>query len=357
MDTGARGTNGRPRLRVGLWRGYLARMASPLDRLERAHREVTEASGADYFRRLRDYEKLLRTKRAIKRQVKRMRKEVKRAEKRFRREDGAFVRELATFRQQFARLAPEADDSGEGRPEVEGHVAPPASADGYEWAYTLANFDAIVTDDESRIFVRRDLDHGKSGMLAAILLSKIQRLRFPEKETAPGVTSRAETDQRPALADLSSAVGEIADKERAAYRKLEDVWETTGLLALHRIESVVAHLGPKDALPMNTEAEKSVAFNAAMKEVSNSLHHLRGVVRPPEVRQPLDAQGTAALEYHERETRKALDRLHRPLRDRLEDAHRVPRWNELGIGEKLTLITFALGIVAAVALAAIFAPS
>jgi hypothetical protein len=44
-----------------------------------------------------------------------------------------------------------------------------------------------------------------------------------------------------------------------------------------------------------------------------------------------------------------LDRLHRPLRDRLEALRRFPRWNELGRGEKLSLIFGVPGLILAVA--------
>ncbi len=99
------------------------------------------------------------------------------------------------------KLAPEADDSQLVRSRVEGHVAPLVSAEGFEWT-TLAHFDAIIADTDDKIIVKKDLDSSDSGTLGGILHAKIYDVRYPE----------------------------------------QDALETTGFIAMTRIENVVAHL-------------------------------------------------------------------------------------------------------------------
>jgi hypothetical protein len=219
------------------------------------------------------------------------------------------------------------------------------SAEGHEWAYTLANFDAIVNDSDTKIIIRQDLDHGRSGMLAAILDAKLAELRWPRKNPAAGVMTRAEEDQRPDLEDLHRAITDIRERERAAYRRAEDAFEQSGYLALARIEHTVAQLEPREPRPMNTEAEKLEAFSELLKEVSGGYHHLREAVRPPEAGRRLDKDGQNALEYHEQECRKALDRAHRPIRERLESTRRIPRWNELDRGAKIGVVGVGITIL------------
>jgi hypothetical protein len=222
---------------------------SPADRLDRAYREAADAAGADFFRRLRDYQRLLTNDRTIKRAVRRLRKRAEAADSAFVRADDGFVRELTTFRQQFARQVPAADDSDVPRPEASGSMAPVASAEAHQWAYTLANFDAIVAGKKPRLIIRQDLDHGRSGMLAAILDSKLVDLRWPPQNPAAGGLTRLKDDQRQDLEDLHKAVSDVRERERAAYRKAEDVLEQTGYLARARIAHTVAQLEPRSRVP------------------------------------------------------------------------------------------------------------
>jgi len=332
-------------------------MPSPLDRLERAYRDTETASGADFFRRFREYEALLKRRGPIKKAVKRLRKQAEAADRKFVKEDAAFASELKTFRNNLVRRVPDADDSGASRPEVDGHIAPARSAEGHKWAYTLANFDALASDKDSAIRIGQGLNHGKSGMMAAILQAKLTDLRWPQKEPATGVMNREEDDQRPDLEDLQNAVRETQEREQAAYRRAEQSIEQAGYFGLLKIEHVARHLEPRDARPMNTEQEKLEAFSDELREAGGGYHHLREAIRPPEAGQTLGRDAREILDYHEQDLRKVLDRLHRPLRDRLEASRRIPRWNELGRAEKLTLVIgvpslalTAAGIVIAVIL-------
>lgn len=345
-DSGAKSIHGSWWTPAG---NILPAVASPLDKLERAFKDTVDASGADFFRRLREYEALLRKRGPIKRAVKRLRKQAEAADKKFVREDDGFARELQTFRNTLVRRVPEADDSATPRPEANGQRAPARSLEGHEWAYTLANFDALRDDRDDKIRIGQGLDHGRAGMMGAILEAKLVELRFPRREPETGVMNREETDQRPDLEDLHQGIGEVNRKEETAYRRAEQALEDAGIFGLTKIEHVARLLEPQDPLPRNTEDEKLVAFSAALQEASAGFHHLREAIRPPEAGQPLGRDAQNILNIHERDLRQALDRLHRPLRDRLEASRRFPRWNELGRGEKLSLIFGVPGLILAVA--------
>lgn len=347
-----------PRRRRGdSTRLILRSVAGPVEKLEREYRDAVGASGGDFFRRLRDYERLLRTDRAIKRAVKKLRKRAEGADKNFVKEDDRFARELQTFRNNLVTRVPEIDDSAAPRPAVNGQLAPALSAEGREWTYTLANFEAVRDDRDDMILVRKGLDHGRSGMMGAILDAKIVDLRFPLLEPATGVMNRQEQDQRPDLAGLHAGIQEVCRKEEAAYRRAEQVAEDNGFFALAKIEHVARMLEPQEPLPMNTDEERLTAFSAALREAGAGYHHLREAIRPPEVGGTRGRQAQEALDYHEKDLKAVLDRLHRPLRDQLEASRRIPRWRELGRGAKLTvvlgvpsLILAAIGIVLTIVL-------
>jgi flagellar biosynthesis/type III secretory pathway M-ring protein FliF/YscJ len=55
--------------------------------------------------------------------------------------------------------------------------------------------------------------------------------------------------------------------------------------------------------------------------------------------------GQEAIEYHEKDLRAVLERLHRPLRDQVEKSRRLPRWNELDRNEKIGIISLGLAVV------------
>lgn len=313
-------------------------MPSPLEKLERAYRDAVDASGGDFFRRLREYERLLREDRAIKRAKKKLMKRAEAADKKFVKEDDGFARELQTFRNNLVARVPAADDSAKVRPEVNGHVAPARSLEAHEWAYTLANFDAVRDDRDDKILVGQGLDRGRSGMMGAILDAKILDLRHPLLEPATGVMNRDEQDQRPDLDGLHAGVTEIRRKEEAAYRRAEQAAEDSGLFGFYKIDHAARMLEPQDPLPMNTEEEKLTAFSQALREAGAGYHHLRDAIRPPEAGASVGRDAQDALDYHESDLKRALDRLHRPLREQLESAHRIPRWREMSGATKLTLV-------------------
>ena len=66
---------------------YPGRVLSPLEKLERAYQDTLDASGADFFRRLREYAALLTKRGPIKRAVNRLRRKVMAADKTFVKED------------------------------------------------------------------------------------------------------------------------------------------------------------------------------------------------------------------------------------------------------------------------------
>jgi hypothetical protein len=283
------------------------------ERLEAAYSEVLAASGPDFFRRLRDYVQLLDTDRKIRRAVKKLREDVEDAEAAFAEKDDGFVSELVPIRRALAEREPKADDSTEPRPPYNPGDRASAEAS-HEWIWTLANFDAIANGRDDKIIERDGLDGSRSRMLVAILRSKLHDLVIPFNERlAP----------RPDLRDLYDDMNEIGGREVAAHRRLEQFGEDSGILGLLHLERVAAHLAPQDHQPMRTPEQKRQVLEQRIIEYD--LGYLREAMRPKEGRGSLSADAQNAVGRHEAECRAELDRLHRPLKRRLESGRNWPR--------------------------------
>jgi hypothetical protein len=283
------------------------------EQLEKAYSEVRAANGPDFFRRLRDYIQLLKTDKKIRAAVKQLRQEVEEAEADFDREDDGFVAELVSVRQALAKREPKVDDSAAPRPAYDPVRRANAEAV-HGWIWTLSNFDAIVDGREDRVIERDGLDASRSRMLVAILRAKLYDLVIPfNGSPAP----------RPDLRDLYDDMNEIGGREVAAHRRLEQFGEESGILGLLHLERIAAALDPKPPQPMRTPEEKRQVLKQALVEYD--LAYLREAIRPKEGRGSLDAKAQQAVDRHEAECRTELERLHRPLKKRLDKNHSWPR--------------------------------
>jgi hypothetical protein len=310
-------------------------VANPLERLDVAYADVIGATDESFFRRLRDYARLLESDKKIRRAVETLRKEVTEADAEFRAHDTAFVTEFISVRNRLTEREPKADDSAATRPEKDS-IDPATSARFHEWIWTLANFDAIAADRRDRIIERDGLDDSRSRMLGAILNGKLYDLVVPfNNNPAP----------RPDLRDLYEEMNSIRHRETAAHRQLEELGEETGYLALLHIQHVVSHLGPRPEVSMATPEEKREFLETALLESMGGFGYLREAMRPKEARGSLDSKAQEALDRHEQECRRELDRLHRPLRKRLENSRLVPRWDTLSRNEKIAVLGISVTAV------------
>jgi hypothetical protein len=287
-------------------------MASSLERLEQARGDVLAASGPDFFRRLREYFELLEGDKKIKAAVGQLEKDFEDAEAEFVKRDEAFVRILVSIRQKLVEQEPKVNDADATRPDRD--VADRASSERFHnWIWTLANFDAIVAEADNRIIEKDGLDGSRSRMLVAILNAKLHDLVIPFNERpAP----------RPDLRSLYDEMNDIGHQEIAAFRQLEQVGEDSGRYALARLARIIVHLDPRPERPGKTPAEKREFLEKALLE--GHYFYLREALRPKEARGSLDEKAQESLDRHERDCRIELDRLHRPLKKRLEEKHRLP---------------------------------
>jgi hypothetical protein len=326
------------------WLSCLPTVPSPLEKLERAHREALEAEGGDFFRRLRDYRKLIWEEPSIAAALSALQEEADEAGERFAREDAGFVLELVEIRDELLKRAPEAAQNPPPWPLREGPITPEVADDQRDWSYTLANFEAVANDTEEKIILPSGGDRSRSRTLCAILHARIYDLRYPEENGR-----RPETDQREDLDDVQGKVNRIEGKVGIAYRRAEDVMEQCGSFGRIKLEEIVTHLEPREQIQMDTRERKTAAINAMFVEAMGRLNYLREATRPPEFAGSVSEEGKKALEAHEDAARKALGRLHRPLRAYLEAREaEVSGWAKLTTSEKIQiagLVVAVFGII------------
>jgi hypothetical protein len=316
---------------------------TPLERLERAYADADAASGADFFRRLRDYKRLLDEDDEIRAAVERINAEMEAAQERLDTEDAEVVAELVRYRGELVERAPEVDDSSQPRPP--GSLIDRGARRALDdWMWTLSNFDAIAADADDKLVQRSNLDGTDARMLGEILNAKLYNLQHPEP------TSRV-VGQRPDLDGLYEAVNAARGRHAAVQQHLEEVSQSSGFLPLRRVAWVVSYLEPREAVSAATEDEEREQVEAILMEVTGDFHHLREAVRPEEARGRLDPDAQRALERHEPDSKNDLANLHRALRQRVEEVERdtAPKgWKALTTSQKIAVASVAVGAVGVV---------
>jgi hypothetical protein len=318
---------------------------TPLERLDRAFADADAATGADFFRRLRDYKRLLDSDDAIRVAVERIEREVESVGERLEDEDQGVVRDMIRCRQELAERVPAVDDSGQPRP-AGSRIDLEARNRLDTWTWTLSNFDAVAADDKGGVVQRRGLDGTRARMLGEILNAKLHDLQHPNGHRR---------SERRDLDDLFQAINAARARHIAAQQNLEEVTESSGFLPHRRVRLVASYLEPHEPVPAETEDEERERAEAVLMEVSGEFHHLREAVRPEEARGRLGADAQRAVERHETECRKDLIDLNRSLRLRLEEIERetAPKgWKALDTSQKIQVAGIAaatfIGIAAIV---------
>jgi hypothetical protein len=323
-------------------------VATPLEQLDRAYEAAMNAEGQAFFRRLGEYLGLLRENRRIARAVKGLSVEVEEAERKYAEEDKERVRKFVALRDDLVGLAPEA--GRDVAAEYPGRREPfdPAEADRWRaWSFTLANFDAIAAGREEQMIEEREGDRSRSRALGEILNAKVYELQYPDD---PNRKVRADLD------DLRTRLNHLRDREKAAQLRVEAVFESTGHIALLNLEHVMSHAAPREPRPEAPHGsdEHAAWINEVFAESISGFAHLRELMRPSELRGSLEPTAMATIGRIEGKCRDALERLHPPLRRRLEGKRFLPVWGDFTRNGKIGIIGAALtglSIVAAVVIA------
>jgi hypothetical protein len=325
-------------------------MPTSVEQLDQARADVLAATGPDFLRRLADYCHLLEDGPTISAAVQQLRDEVAETEARLTQEDAEFVAELVPIRRDLAEREPEIDDSNIERPERFDPANRVQATQWHEWIWTLANFDAVAEDRDDKLVQREGLDGSRSRMLVSILNAKLHDLVFDFNErSAP----------RPDLMDLWDRTNAIGRRQNAAYRRVERFGEESGFLGLMHVEFVVARTDP-DPRPLDTDEQRRELMEEVMR--APDLVKVREVLRPKEARGPLADDERKALERVEENCRPEIDRLHRPLRQRVaereeaiaaaESDDKTKRHMPFTREEKLSVGQIVVGVIAVLLAAA-----
>lgn len=323
-------------------------MAIPLEQLNGAYEAAMNAEGQAFFRRLDEYLGLLHENRRIERVVKALSSEVQDAERKYAEEDEALVREFVALRDDLVGLAPEAGRDADA--EYPGRREPfdPAEAQRWRaWSFTLANFDAIATGREEQMIEEREGDRSRSRALGEILNAKVYELQHPDD---PNRKVRADLD------DLRTRLNHLRDRQNAAQLRVEAVFESTGRIALLSLEHVMSHAAPREPRPEAPRGsdEYTVWINEVFAESISGFAHLRELMRPSELRCSLEPNAMEAIGRIEGKCRDALERLHPPLRRRLEGKRFLPAWGDFTRNEKIGIIAIVVAVAVPVVIALAF---
>jgi hypothetical protein len=330
-------------------------VATSLERLEGARAEVLAAEGVDFLRRLAEYVDLLNKDEMIRTAVAEVRREVEDADALLGREDAGFVARLVPIREQLAEREHEADDAAVPRPGPYNGLDPASARAFHDWMFTLANFDAIAEDRKEQVNPERggdQLNQSRTQKLVAILNAKLYDRVFPFNERpAP----------RPDLMPLYDEMNEIGHEQTNSYRKLERLADQNGYFGLIWLEAVGESLQPRDSRPLKSPEDKINTLEEALTKPD--LFRLYEVMRPKEGRGGLSDSDRERIGRLEETSRRELDRLHRPLKKRLEEQKakgwrsRVPRmFGRLGmlppvlgfIADAFTVVVLVVVVVGAV---------
>lgn len=281
-------------------------MATTLEQLNRARADLLDAEGLDFLRRFVAYVDLIETDTVISGELSKIRQEVEKADTEHTEQDARWTERLVGLRNRLAKEEPEADDSSLPWPGPYDAFDSESANAFHHYEFTLANFDAVAEDRDEKILNPTDLDSSRAQMLVKILKAKLYDLVFPFNERpAP----------RPDLMPLWDEMNEIAHEEQNAYRRVERLADENGYFALMRIERSVTHFRPRESKPLKSSDERRDVLEEALKE--GPYVRLHDALRPVEARGPLDPEERKALESVEKEIREQVERLHRPLAQRL----------------------------------------
>jgi hypothetical protein len=213
-------------------------MADAIHLLERQYQRLRERDGVEFWRELpRFYEMITTGPRPLVSALAQLRERASAQECAFRAADTALIPELVELRNEFVRLAPEADDSGTPRP------GDPSMG----WNYSLANFDQLASGGPDRLVENIHDDDSASATMLRILQSKLNELRYlPPPPGSQGHTGAREPRALgPELDDLSRRLRNIADRHQHEARKYQQGLKRHGGFQVELLDMGIQELNPE----------------------------------------------------------------------------------------------------------------
>jgi hypothetical protein len=196
-------------------------------------------------------------------------------------------------------------------------------------------FDGVAEDRDEKVVEKRDLDRSRPRMLVAILEAELHDLVFPfDNRPAP----------RPELMDLWDATADVGHSQADAYQHVERIANESGYCALLHIEEVASRVASQPRPRLRTHEEKRERLEEALR--APDLMRIPQMLRPEVARGPLDQDEREALDRIETACRRELDRLHRPLRARVEEGRRWRGLVEKGVIRRISWVPPVIGFIA-----------
>jgi hypothetical protein len=120
-----------------------------------------------------------------------------------------------------------------------------------EWAFSLANFDALAANRPDHLVVNQASDPSHSGMMARILSNKLHNLQWMTTSES-GLPMTSETNQRPDLDDLARRVRNLRERQRHAAQELAAASERGGF-QVQALDLAISQMNPK---PQESHSEE-----------------------------------------------------------------------------------------------------
>ena len=166
-----------------------------IEKLELERDYVINLDGADFLRQLCRYSEAMERDPRAAAVLAELVADAKRLLNSYSQHEEELVPRLVELREEFVRLAPDADDSSMEAP-AESTLASPS------WMASLAYFDQVAhSGPPLRVPLQATgaEDHSRSQLLSGLLWSKIWQLQFGTEQTAEGVQRVVEEKRRPEL--------------------------------------------------------------------------------------------------------------------------------------------------------------
>jgi hypothetical protein len=116
---------------------------------------------------------------------------------------------------------------------------------------------------------------------------------------------------------LYDEMTEIGHEQTTRYREFERLADENGYFGLLWVDAVSGAMKPQESRPLKTPEAKTSALNEALTKPD--LFRLYELMRPKEGRGAFSVKDLQRIGRLEKTTRNDLDRLHRPLKVRLEN--------------------------------------
>lgn len=283
----------------------------PVELLDRQYERLVDADGPAFVRELIRYHAFISDGPApVVQALDELRQEAVEAQERFDAHSAELEVELVQLRRELVDIAPEADDSGVLRPD--------SPVPNYGWAFTLANFDALVDERQDRILIPQGWDRTVASMLLRILEQKLRRLQWVIEDEGP-VTRMSEVNLRPDLDELRRRLGNVGERHRHAAQEYSLAVETHAGFQITVLDVMVEETNPAVRL-INTDEDEHARFDEMFRRVAAGLH----VLETAAAGRDLDNTNREMLELLVTRAKSAAEHVNEGIRMRLATLVEIP---------------------------------